>query len=214
MRLIFFGPPGGGKGTQAKLLSEEFKIPHISTGDMLRAAFASGSEMGKKAKVIMDAGHLVPDDVMIGIIREVLESPKVSTGFILDGFPRTLEQGKALSGILDDLHISDVTVVNLDVDDDEIIHRLNNRIVCEKTGRIFNTDFDQLKVGGACPECGGRLIQRDDDKEETVRKRLTIYHSTTKPLIDYYKAHGVVANVNGTGSIFVVHKAVKKAIGV
>jgi adenylate kinase len=214
MRLIFFGPPGGGKGTQARLLSEEFSIPHISTGDMLRAAFAGGSELGKKAKVIMDQGHLVPDDVMIGIIREVLQSSRVANGFILDGFPRTLEQAKALSVILDELHISDVHVINLDVDDEEIIHRLNNRIVCEKTGKIFNKDFDNLAVGGTCPECGGRLIQRDDDKEETVRKRLTIYHTTTKPLIEYYKTHGGVQNVNGTGSIFVVHKAVKKSIGV
>ncbi len=214
MRLIFFGPPGGGKGTQARLLSEEFAIPHISTGDMLRAAFASGSELGKKAKVIMDQGHLVPDDVMIGIIREVLQSPQVAKGFILDGFPRTLEQAKALSVILDELHISGVKVINLDVDDEEIIHRLNNRLVCEKTGKIFNKDFDSLTAGGTCPECGGKLIQRDDDKEETVRKRLMIYHSTTKPLIEYYKTHSGIQNVDGTGSIFVVHKAVKKSIGV
>jgi adenylate kinase len=212
MRLIFFGPPGVGKGTQAKLLAEEFGIPHISTGDMLRAAGASGSKLGKQAKIIMDAGQLVPDEVMIGIIREVLDSPEVQKGFILDGFPRTLEQAKALSGIFDELGIADFKVVNFEVDDDEIIHRLNNRMVCDRTGRIYNAEFDGLNLGDPCPECGGRLVQRDDDREETVRKRLKIYHSTTKPLIEFYKEIGVVVNVDGTGSIDVVNREIKMMV--
>jgi adenylate kinase len=212
MRLILFGPPGVGKGTQAKLLAEEFGIPHISTGDLLRAAGASGSSLGKQAKIIMDAGQLVPDEVMIGIIREVLDSPDVSRGFILDGFPRTLAQAKALSAMFDDLGITDFRVVNFEVDDDEIIHRLNNRIVCDQTGKIYNAEFDNLHPGDPCPDCDGRLVQRDDDTEETVRKRLKVYHSTTKPLIEFYKEIGVVVNVDGTGSIDVVNREIKMMV--
>ncbi len=212
MRLILFGPPGVGKGTQAKLLAEEFNIPHISTGDLLRAAGASGSAFGKQAKIIMDAGQLVPDEVMIGIIREVLDSPDVRKGFILDGFPRTLEQAKALSVIFDELGITDFKVVNFEVDDDEIIHRLSNRIVCDQTGKIYNAEFDNLNPGDPCPDCDGRLVQRDDDTEETVRKRLNVYHSTTKPLIEFYKEIGVVVNVDGTGSIDVVNREIKMMV--
>jgi adenylate kinase len=209
MRLILFGPPGVGKGTQAKLLAEEFGVGHISTGDMLRAAAAAGTELGKRAKAIMSAGQLVPDDVMIGIVHEVLASPQNTRGFILDGFPRTLAQAKALSKTFDELDINDYKVVNFEVDDEEIVRRLGNRLVCRKDGKIFNTEMDGVSVGTPCPSCGGELYQRDDDKEETVRKRLRVYHISTAPVIEYYKAGGVVVNIDGTSSVDVVNREIK-----
>jgi adenylate kinase len=209
MRLILFGPPGVGKGTQAKLLSQDYNIPHISTGDMLRAAAARGSILGTKAKAIMDAGQLVPDDIMIGIVREVLSSAETRKGFILDGYPRTLEQAKALTKIFSDLGIEEYTVINFEVDDDEVIRRLNNRLVCKNTGKIYSTEADGVSISTPCPDCGGPLIQRDDDKGETVRKRLKVYHVTTAPVLNYYEEGGLVVNVDGTGSIDVVHREIK-----
>ncbi len=209
MRLILFGPPGVGKGTQAKLLAEEFNVKHISTGDMLREAVAKDTDLGRKAKAIMDAGQLVPDDVMIGIVREVLGSPENAAGFILDGFPRTLKQAKALTKILDELHIDDYRVVNVELDDDEIVRRLSRRLVCRNDGKIFNSEMDGVGAGGPCPNCGGELYQRDDDKEETIRKRLSVYHVTTAPVIEYYKAGGVVVNIDGNSSIDVVNREIK-----
>ncbi|MFN0156557.1 MAG: adenylate kinase [Bacteroidota bacterium] len=209
MRLILFGPPGVGKGTQAKLLSEESQIPHISTGDMLRTAVSAGTELGKKAKAIMDAGQLVPDDVMIGIVREVLRSERTRKGFLLDGFPRTLEQARALTSLFEELGINDFKVVVFDVDDEEIIRRVTGRLVCEKDGKIFNKEIDAVSTETPCPACGGRLYQRDDDKEETIRKRLKVYHSTTAPLLHYYKEIGQVYTVDGTGSIDLVNREIK-----
>lgn len=208
-RLILFGPPGVGKGTQARLLAAEFDIPHISTGDMLRAAVARGTELGRRAKVIMERGQLLPDDIMIALVREVLSSPKAAHGFILDGFPRTLEQAKALSKLLAELHVPEYKVVNLEVDDEEIIRRLNNRLVCEKEGKIFNTEIDSVTKDGACPECGSRLVQREDDRPETVRKRLAVYHASTAPVLDYYSNGAMVINVDGMGSIDVVNREIK-----
>ena len=209
MNLILIGPPGVGKGTQAKLFSEELGIPHISTGDMLRAAVDAGTELGKKAKVIMDAGQLVPDDIMIGIIRDVLSSPRASKGFILDGFPRTIEQAKALTTMLGDLKVDDYTVVNLEVDDEEIVRRLSNRLMCKNDGKIFSKETDGVTTQTPCPNCGGQLVQRDDDKEATVRKRLAVYHSATEPVLKYYAEIGVVVNVDGTSSIDMVNREIK-----
>jgi len=209
MRLLLFGPPGVGKGTQAKLLSEEFGVPHISTGDMLRAAVSAATALGNEAKAVMDSGQLVPDGIMIAIVRDVLASPRAAKGFILDGFPRTLPQAKALSGIFEDLDIRDFRVIDLGADDDEIIRRLNSRLVCPSDGRIYNTETDGVGKGDACPECGTALILRTDDGEETVRERLRVYHSTTAPVIHYYKASGVVLSVDGTGSIDVVNREIK-----
>ena len=209
MNLILIGPPGVGKGTQAKLFSEELGIPHISTGDMLRAAGNAGTELGKKAKVIMDAGQLVPDDIMIGIIRDVLRSPRASKGFILDGFPRTIEQAKALTKMLGNLKVEDYRVVNLEVDDEEIVRRLSNRLVCRNDGKIFNMETDGVTTETPCPSCGGTLVQRDDDKEQTVRKRLAVYHSATEPVLNYYAEIGVVVNVDGTSSIDLVNREIK-----
>jgi len=212
MRLILFGPPGVGKGTQAQLLSEEFGVPHISTGDMLRDAVSSGTDLGKKAKAIIDAGQLVPDDVMIDIVREVLSSPKIKRGFILDGFPRTLEQAKALTKIFDDLNIQDYKMVNLEIDDEEIVRRLGNRLVCVNDGKIYNMEFDALTPNSPCPDCGGRLVQRDDDKEETVWNRLKVYHSLTAPVLYYYKDSGDIYHIDGSGSIDIVNREIKMMV--
>ncbi|HTY59058.1 MAG TPA: adenylate kinase [Bacteroidota bacterium] len=209
MRVLLFGPPGVGKGTQAKMLSEQLGVPHISTGDMLRAAAAGGTDLGKRAKAIMDSGKLVPDEIMIGIVREVLASGRAAGGFILDGFPRTLPQAKALSRIFEELGIREFKVIDISADDEEIIRRLSSRLVCPKDGRIYNTETDGLAPGDACPECGTPLIQRDDDRAETVRERLKVYHSTTEPVIHYYRASGVVLSVDGTGSIDVVNREIK-----
>jgi adenylate kinase len=201
MRLIFFGPPGVGKGTQAKLLSEILGIPHISTGDMLRNAVAKGTDLGRKAKSIMDSGGLVPDELMVGIVRDEINGAGARSGFILDGFPRTLAQAKALSSLFEELGINDFKVINFVVDDEEVVRRLSSRLVCSQDGSIFNGLMDGLKVGQRCPRCGGTLIQREDDSEKTVRKRLGVYHNTTKPLIEYYQDSGVVVNLNGIGRI-------------
>jgi adenylate kinase len=209
MRVLLFGPPGVGKGTQAKMLSEELGVPHISTGDILRTAAAEGTDLGKKAKAVMDNGNLVPDDIMIGIVRDVLASARAAGGFILDGFPRTLPQAKALSRIFEDLKIRDFKVVDISADDEKIIHRLSNRFVCPKDGHIFNAETDGLARGVPCPFCGTPLSQRDDDREETVRERLKVYHTTTAPILQYYKASGVVFSVDGTGSIDGVNREIK-----
>jgi len=212
MRLILFGPPGVGKGTQAKLLAKEFGILHISTGDLLRAAVADGTELGRRAVPIIEKGHLVPDDIMIGIVREILSSPKTSNGFILDGFPRTLDQAKELTKLFRELNISGYKVVNIKVDDNEVIRRLSNRLVCENDGRIFNVGMDGINKTSACPLCGGRLIQRRDDQEATILLRLKIYHSTTAPVFDYYEKNCAVVTVNGAASIDIVNKEILAAL--
>jgi len=201
MRLLFFGPPGVGKGTQAKLLSGILGIPHISTGDMLRNAVAKGTELGRKAKSIMDSGGLVRDDLMVGIVRDEISGAGARDGFILDGFPRTLAQAKTLTALFDDLGIDDFKVINFVVDDEEVVRRLSSRLVCPQDGAIFNGLMDGLSAGQRCPRCGGTLMQREDDREETVRKRLHVYHNTTKPLIEYYQDAGVVVRLNGVGRI-------------
>ncbi len=208
-RLILFGAPGAGKGTQARLLSEQFGIPHISTGDMLRAAVAAGTALGKQAKAIMEAGKLVPDDLVIRIVRETLAAPAAAKGFVLDGFPRTLDQAKALAGLFKELNIRRYFVVNFVVDDEEIIRRLGNRLVCPKETKIFNTDFDTVEPGGPCPSCGAKLIQRDDDKPDTVRERLRVYHAATEPVIEFYRQFGVVLTIDGTGSVDVVNREIR-----
>jgi adenylate kinase len=209
MRLLLIGPPGVGKGTQAQFLAADFGIPHISTGDMLRAAAAAGTEMGKRAKAVMDAGQLVPDEVMIGIVRDVLHSPRTAGGFLLDGFPRTLPQAQALDAILATLPPGTMWVLNLEADDEEIVRRLSSRLVCRKEGRVFNGEMDGLVAGGPCPECGGELYQRDDDKPDPIRKRLQVYHAQTAPLIAYYRGANVVVDVDGMNSIDVVSREIR-----
>lgn len=209
VRLILFGPPGVGKGTQAKLLAEHFSVPHISTGDMLRAAIAAGTELGKQVKASMDSGKLVSDDIVIRLVREILVSPDAARGFILDGFPRTLEQAQALSGLFRELKIGRYQVINFKVSDDEVVRRLGNRLLCPKEGRIFNIDADQVEKGGTCPFCGTKLIQRDDDRAETVRERLKVFHAATESVLEYYRNMGIVITVDGSGSVDVINREIR-----
>ena len=213
MRLLMFGPPGVGKGTQAKLLSEEFGVPHISTGDMLRAAVTEGTPLGIKAKSLMDAGRLVPDDVMIAIVREVLSSSDAKNGFVLDGFPRTVDQAHALVTLFEELGIKNYKVINFLFNDKEIIRRLSSRLMCVNDGKIFNKLTDGVTLQTPCPACGGKLIVRDDDTEETVVRRLRIYHSTTAPIIDFYEKRGVVVQVDGMASVETVYDEIKQLVG-
>jgi adenylate kinase len=202
MHLILFGPPGAGKGTQAKILSQKFNVPHISTGDMLREAVAKKTELGLKAKSIMEAGQLVPDEIMIGIVRETLESEMCKNGFILDGFPRTVEQAKALDQIFSELNINDVVILDFNIDEEEIIRRVTNRRSCKNCGSLFNLLYD--KLDNVCPKCGavGTIYQRDDDKEEVVRKRIEVYKNSTLPVKNYYKENNACfISIDGLGEI-------------
>ena len=213
MHILLMGPPGAGKGTQAEKLIEEFKIPHISTGDMFRAAVKAGTELGKEAKKYMDAGGLVPDAVTIGIVRESLSKPECADGFMLDGFPRTLDQAIALDGILKDLGIKLTGVVNISVPDSELVGRVTGRRICKACGATYHVTFNPSKVEDVCDKCGGNLYQRDDDKEETVKNRLGAYHNQTEPLIEYYKKQGVFMDINGLQDIDKVYADVKAALG-
>lgn len=213
MYILLMGPPGAGKGTQAEKLIAEFKIPHISTGDMFRAAVSAGTELGKEAKKYMDAGGLVPDVVTIGIVREGLSKPECANGFILDGFPRTEEQAVALDGILNDLGIKLTGVVNIAVPDSELVGRVVGRRMCKSCGAAFHVSFRPSKVEGVCDNCGGALYQRNDDKEDTVQNRLNAYHEQTEPLIEYYKKQGVYKEINGLQPIDKVYADVKASLG-
>lgn len=208
MRIIFFGPPGVGKGTQAKLLSSRMQVPQIATGDMLREAVTAGTPLGLQAKEIMHSGKLVPDDVMIGIVREVLGSPRCSRGFILDGFPRTLAQAEALTALLEELGIGLDRVINIMVDEEEIIRRLSRRASCMSCGSIFNLGEIAPDGDGVCPKCGGKLVQRDDDRPETVIKRLSVYRQSTEPVRTYYERQGILVDIQGSGSVKSVHQQI------
>lgn len=190
MNIIFLGPPGAGKGTQAQIVCQRLGIPQVSTGDMLRAAIAAGTEMGRKAKEYMDQGQLVPDEVVIGIVKDRLADPDCQKGYILDGFPRTVEQAKALSTFAK----IDVAI-NLDVPDDVLVKRLSGRRVCPLCGAPYHVD--RLNGETVCRADGTPLIQRDDDKAETVLNRLAVYHQKTAPLIDHYRAEGLLKNIGG-----------------
>jgi adenylate kinase len=211
--LILLGPPGVGKGTQAKLLIEKYAIPQISTGDILRAAVKEQTPMGIKAKAFMDAGGLVPDEVVIGIVEERLAKADCAKGFVLDGFPRTVPQADALSQVLAGLSRKVDHVISLAVDSAELIKRLTGRRSCPKCGAVFHVDFQPPKACGICDACGGELIQRDDDKEETVMKRLSVYNEQTAPLIDYYTGKGLLRAVDGLGTVEGIHSAIVGVIG-
>lgn len=197
MKLILLGPPGAGKGTQAKMLTDKFTIPQISTGDILRSAVKDGTLMGKKAKEYMDAGGLVPDDVVVGIVRERLQEEDCLNGFILDGFPRTVAQADALQICLFDMNKELDRVISLDVDAEALVERLTGRRTCKDCGRGYHVKFDPSSVSGVCDFCGGSLFQRDDDQEETIRKRLQVYADQTAPLINYYQRAGVLIQLDG-----------------
>ncbi|MBQ7964780.1 MAG: adenylate kinase [Ruminococcus sp.] len=197
MNLILLGAPGAGKGTQAAVISERLNIPQISTGNIIREALRSGTEMGLKAKSFMDAGKLVPDEVVIGIIKDRLQADDCKEGFILDGFPRTIPQAEAL----DEMGVVINKVIDIEVPDEVIINRLSGRRVCEKCGRPYHTESLKPKVDGICDDCTGALIQRKDDQIDTIKNRLEIYHSETEPLKGYYEAQGKLAVIDGQGSV-------------
>jgi len=197
--IVLLGAPGSGKGTQAERIAPAFDVPHVSTGDILRAAVKRGTPMGLAAKRFMDAGDLVPDDVVIGIIRDRLAEPDTGGGFMLDGFPRTLEQAAALDDMLAGAGRALSLVLQIDVPEEELVQRLAGRRACRHCGRGYNVVFDPPKVEGVCDACGGDLFQRDDDNEDTVRNRLAVYRSQTEPLIGYYRDKGVLATVYGGG---------------
>ena len=213
MRLIFLGPPAAGKGTQARRLAAEFSIPHISTGDILRAAIREGTYLGREAKQYMDHGALVPDEVMIGIVRERLQRSDCAQGFILDGFPRTIPQAEVLAELLEAMHTPLNYVVNMEVPVEEILRRMSGRFTCQNCGRMFNLMLDAPKTPGRCDCCGGLLIQRADDRIETAHERLEVYRQSTQPLIEYYGAQGLLKTVDGTGTINDIAKRIVEAVG-
>ncbi|MGB7971917.1 MAG: adenylate kinase [Candidatus Deferrimicrobiaceae bacterium] len=199
--IILLGAPGSGKGTQAKKMTTSFAIPQISTGDMLREAVKNGTEMGRKAKVFMDQGGLVPDDVVIGIVSDRLREKDCDKGFILDGFPRTIPQAQALDRTVKELGKEITSVLSLEVDEEEIMERLSGRRTCSGCGAMYHVRFNPPKAEGRCDKCAGTLLQRDDDKEETIRTRLVNYKKSTEPLIEYYRKTGKVHAVKASGDI-------------
>lgn len=212
MNLILLGPPGAGKGTQAKILTKKFGIPQISTGDILRGAVKEETPMGLKAKEYMDAGALVPDEVVVGIVEERLAKPDCSVGFILDGFPRTVVQADALKKTLAGLHKKIEHVISIVVDKEELLGRITGRRTCRLCGKGYNLAFDPPKQEGKCDECEGELFQRDDDSEKTMRNRLDVYEQQTAPLIDYYARESLLRTVSGTGSIEAIQQNILAGI--
>ncbi|MFO8059304.1 MAG: adenylate kinase [Bacillota bacterium] len=212
MHLVMLGPPGAGKGTQAALLARARNIPHISTGDMLREAVREGRELGRAAAEYMQRGDLVPDEVVIGITRDRLGAPDTRRGFVLDGFPRTAGQAESLTEILRDTDRALQRVLNLEVPESELIRRLTGRRVCPNCGETYHLVFSPPRALGTCDRCGNDLVQREDDKESTVRQRLEVYHRQSEPLIRYYLASDILVTVEGTGTVEEVHERVLNAI--
>lgn len=212
MEILLMGPPGAGKGTQAEVLTEKFNIPHISTGDMFRAAVKEGTELGKKAKECMDKGALVPDEVTVGIVKERLAKDDCKKGFLLDGFPRTVEQADALKKILEELNLPDIRVLNINVPKEELVERAVGRRICKGCGKTYHLKFNPPKKDGVCDACGKELYQRADDTAETMNERISVYEASTKPLIDYYKSQGVYEEVDGKLAIDKVSDALIKLL--
>jgi adenylate kinase len=211
--LILLGAPGAGKGTQAGRIVADYGIPHISTGDILRAAVKTGTAMGLEAKKFMDAGELVPDSVVIGIVKDRLQEPDTAKGFLMDGFPRTIPQAEALDEALDGLDRAVTKVLVLLVDEELLIKRLTGRRICRSCQTPFHVYFNMAKVEGVCDKCGGELYQRDDDTEATVRNRLEVYRAQTEPLVDYYDEAGVVARIDGAQLPEVTYEDIRAALG-
>ncbi len=212
LNLILFGPPGAGKGTQAERLREDFHLPFISTGDMLRENVKNETELGKKAKAFMDAGDLVPDDLIVAMAAERLRQPDAEDGFILDGFPRTIAQAESLEKQLAEMRRRITAALLVDVPDEELVRRLSGRRVCVKAGHNYHVEFDPPKHDDLCDQDGSRLIQRDDDKPEVIKNRLDVYHKQTEPLIDYYDQKGLMRRVDGTRSPEEVHNHIRAVI--
>jgi adenylate kinase len=201
MKLLIMGPPGAGKGTQAEALVKELRITHISTGDMFRAAIKEGTEMGKKAKEYMDKGELVPDEVVVGMVKDRLSQPDCAGGFLLDGFPRTVPQAEALDETLQSMGIALDGVINIAVPRERLMERLTGRRICRSCGASYHVIFNPPREAGKCNTCGGELYQRSDDNEVAVANRLDVYEAQTQPLIEYYAGQGLLKNINGDQEI-------------
>lgn len=212
MRIVFLGPPGAGKGTQAATLCEEEGIAHVATGDMFRLAVREGTPLGREVARYMEAGQLVPDQVTVAVVRDRLSRDDCRPGFLLDGFPRTVPQAQALDGMLAELGISLDCVVNIQVRDDELVRRLSGRRVCRGCGKIYNVYLHPPQQAGQCDSCGGDLDQRSDDREETVRERLRVYHAQTAPLVEYFRQEGKLLDVDGERPLSAVAAEIRAAV--
>lgn len=213
MDLVLMGLPGAGKGTQAEVIVEQYGIPHISTGDMFRAAIKEGTPLGKKAKEFMDAGELVPDEVTVGIVRERLTMEDCKHGFLLDGFPRTIPQARSLDDMLSDIGRSLDYVIHIHVERKRLLERLTGRRICRNCGATYHVEFNPPKQSGRCDKCGGELYQREDDNEETVANRLAVNEQEQKTLLDYYESKGILETINGDRSIEDVFSDINRLIG-
>ncbi|WP_225844091.1 adenylate kinase [Streptomyces albus] len=202
MRIVLVGPPGAGKGTQAAFLARNLAIPHIATGDLFRANMSQGTDLGRKAKEYMSAGQLVPDEITIGMAKDRMAQPDAANGFLLDGFPRNIAQAQALDAYLDETGRQLDAVLDLEVPEDEVVRRIAGRRICRNdSSHVFHVEYKAPATEGVCDVCGGELYQREDDREETVRKRLEVYHSETEPIIDHYKAQGLVTTISALGAV-------------
>ena len=213
MKIIMLGAPGAGKGTQAKRIAEKYSIPHISTGDIFRANIKNGTDLGKKAKEYMDQGLLVPDELTCDLVMDRIQQDDFRNGFVLDGFPRTIPQAEALDGALNKIGQKMDFAVDVDVPDENIVNRMGGRRACLSCGATYHVEFNPTKADGICDACGAQTVLRDDDKPETVQKRLTVYHDQTQPLIDYYKNQGILKSVDGTQPMDSVFDAIVGILG-
>lgn len=213
MKIIMLGAPGAGKGTQAKRIAEKYNIPHISTGDIFRANIKNGTELGKKAKTYMDKGELVPDELVVDLVVDRVAQDDAKNGYVLDGFPRTIPQAEALDAALAKIGEKMDYAINVEVPDSNIIDRMGGRRACVACGGTYHVKFNPTKVEGVCDACGGQLILRDDDKPETVKNRLNVYHEQTQPLIDYYAKQGIMKEVDGTMDMNDVFAAIVQILG-
>ena len=213
MKIIMLGAPGAGKGTQAKQIAAKYQIPHISTGDIFRANIKNGTELGKKAKTYMDQGLLVPDELTCDLVVDRIQQDDAKNGYVLDGFPRTIPQAECLTDALSKLGSKIDYAIDVDVPDENIVNRMGGRRACVGCGATYHLVYAAPKKDGICDVCGGELILRDDDKPETVEKRLHVYHDQTQPLIDYYKNEGILAEVDGTKDMEEVFQDIVKILG-